>query len=164
MVWRTQGSSTTVKGLLEISNILDLSDLAATPVMTCIDRPARSTHNLQTIVAHLKEEGGRLAAAEQPVGTSTPADKALFEKSGLLAKFEVRLRRERQAERIKATKRIAVCRGSPPKVDMSAIQVRPGADCSSTESAREMEISCGNVYQAMANTPSYGMVYVRQCI
>ena len=48
-----------------------------TLVVTRIDRLARSMRDLQVIVATLKDKGAHLAATEQPVDTSTAADKAL---------------------------------------------------------------------------------------
>ena len=69
---------------------------------------------------------------------------------GVFAEFETNLRRERQAEGIKAAKRKGVYRGRPPKLDMAAIQAKLGAGLSPTEIAREMGISRGTVYKAKA--------------
>ena len=71
--------------------------------------------DLQTIVALLKEKGAHLAATEQPVDTSTAAGKAFFGMLGVFAEFETNLRRERQAEGIKAAKRNGAYRGRLPK-------------------------------------------------
>jgi DNA invertase Pin-like site-specific DNA recombinase len=69
---------------------------------------------------------------------------------GVFAEFETNLRRERQAEGIKAAKRKGVYRGRPPKLDMAAIQTKLSAGLSPTEIAREMGISRGTVYKAKA--------------
>jgi hypothetical protein len=69
---------------------------------------------------------------------------------GVFAEFETNLRRERQAEGIKAAKRKGVYRGRPPKLDMAAIQAKLGTGLSPTEIARELGSSCGTVYKAKA--------------
>jgi DNA invertase Pin-like site-specific DNA recombinase len=119
-------------------------------VVTRIDRLARSMQDLQTIVARLKEKGAHLAATEQSVDTSTATGKVFFDMLGVFAEFETNLRRERQAEGIKAAKRKGVYRGRPPKIDMATIQAKLGAGLSPTEIAREMGISRGTVYKAKA--------------
>lgn len=119
-------------------------------MVTRIDRLARSMQDLQTIVARLKENGAHLAATEQPVDTSTAAGKAFFDMLGVFAEFETNLRRERQAEGIKAAKRKGVYRGRPPKIDMATIQAKLSEGMSPTEIARDLGVSRGTVYKAKA--------------
>lgn len=153
MVRQEQRSGTTLESRPELKTILDFIHPGETLVVTRIDRLARSMHDLQTIVTCLTEKGAHLAATEQPVDTSTAAGKAFFDMLGVFAEFETNLRRERQAEGIKAAKRRGVYRGRPPKIDMSAIQARLAAGLSPTEIAREMGISRGTVYKAKAQMP-----------
>lgn len=150
MVRTEQKSGTTLEGRPELKTILDFIHPGETLVITRIDRLARSMHDLQTIVARLKEKGAHLAATEQPVDTSTAAGKAFFDMLGVFAEFETNLRRERQAEGIKAAKSKGVYRGRPPKIDMAAIQSKLGEGFSPTEIAREMGVSRGTVYKAKA--------------
>lgn len=150
MVRQEQRSGATLAGRPELKTILDFIHPGETLVVTRIDRLARSMQDLQTIVARLKEKGAHLAATEQPVDTSTATGKAFFDMLGVFAEFETNLRRERQAEGIKAAKRKGVYRGRPPKIDMSAIQAKLGAGLSPTEIAHEMGISRGTVYKAKA--------------
>ena len=150
MVRREQRSGATLEGRPELKTILDFIHPGETLVVTRIDRLARSMQDLQTIVARLKEKGAHLAATEQPVDTSTATGKAFFDMLGVFAEFETNLRRERQAEGIKAAKRKGVYRGRPPKIDMATIQAKLGAGLSPTEIAREMGISRGTVYKAKA--------------
>ena len=70
--------------------------------------------------------------------TSTAAGKAFFDMLGVFAEFETNLRRERQAEGIKAATRKGVYQGRPPKIDIVAIQARLDAGISPTEVTREM--------------------------
>lgn len=150
MVRQEQRSGATLEGRPELKTILDFIHPGETLVVTRIDRLARSMQDLQTIVARLKEKGAHLAATEQPVDTSTATGKAFFDMLGVFAEFETNLRRERQAEGIKAAKRKGVYRGRPPKIDMATIQARLGAGFSPTQIAREMGISRGTVYKAKA--------------
>ena len=145
MVRQEQRSGATLEGRPELKTILDFIHPGETLVVTRIDRLARSMQDLQTIVARLKEKGAHLAATEQPVDTSTATGKAFFDMLGVFAEFETNLRRERQAEGIKAAKRKGVYRGRPPKIDMATIQAKLGAGLSPTEIAREMGISRGTV-------------------
>lgn len=156
MVRQEQQSGSTLEGRPELKTILDFIHPGETLVVTRIDRLARSMRDLQIIVAQLKEKGAHLAATEQPVDTSTPAGKAFFDMLGVFAEFETNLRRERQAEGIKAAKRKGVYRGRPAKIDVSAIQAMLSAGLSPTEIAREMGISRGTVYKAKAQIPSGG--------
>jgi DNA invertase Pin-like site-specific DNA recombinase len=153
MVRREQRSGSTLEGRPELKAILDFIHPGETLVVTRIDRLARSMQDLQTIVARLKEKGAHLAATEQPVDTSTATGKAFFDMLGVFAEFETNLRKERQAEGIKAAKRKGIYRGRPPKIDMAAIQAGLGAGLSPTEIAREMGVSRGTVYKAKAQMP-----------
>ncbi len=156
MVRQEQRSGTTLAGRPELNNILDFIHKGETLVVTRIDRLARSMQDLQTIVARLKEKGAHLAATEQPVDTSTAAGKAFFDMLGVFAEFETNLRRERQAEGIKAAKGKGVYRGRKPKIDMVAISERLADGATPTEIAREMGVSRGTVYKAKGLIPSDG--------
>ena len=154
MVRTEQKSATTLEDRPELKTILDFIHPGETLVVTRIDRLARSMQDLQTIVAQLKEKGAHLVATEQPVDTSTATGKAFFDMLGVFAEFETNLRRERQAEGIKAAKARGTYRGRPPKIDMNAIQTRLKEDQSPTQIARDMGISRGTVYKAKLSIKS----------
>ncbi|MCR8551068.1 recombinase family protein [Salipiger sp. P9] len=154
MVRREQKSGASLEDRTELKTILDFIHPGETLVVTRIDRLARSLHDLQIIVERLREKSAHLAATEQPVDTSTAVGKAFFDMLGVFAEFETNLRRERQAEGIKAAKGRGVYRGRPAKIDMSSIQARLAAGQSPTEIAREMGISRGTVYKAKAQMPA----------
>ncbi|MCL4148824.1 UNVERIFIED_CONTAM: hypothetical protein GTU68_023078 [Idotea baltica] len=154
MIRTEQRSGASLDGRPELKTILDFIHPGETLVVTRIDRLARSMHDLQTIVARLKEKGAHLAATEQPVDTSTATGKAFFDMLGVFAEFETNLRRERQAEGIVAAKSRGVYRGRVPKIDMTAIQAKLAEGLSPTEIARDMGISRGTVYKAKALLPS----------
>ena len=150
MVCTETSDGATLAGRPELGTILDFIHPGETLVVTRIDRLARSMHDLQVIVATLKDKGAHLAATEQPVDTSTAAGKAFFDMLGVFAEFETNLRRERQAEGIAAAKQRGAYRGRPPRIDMDAIKHRLTMGLSPTEIARELGISRGTVYKARA--------------
>ena len=146
---RTEQASAT-KARPVFDAILENLKAGDTLVILDLDRAFRSTVDALLTLDRLKEKGAHLAATEQPVDTSTATGKAFFDMLGVFAEFETNLRRERQAEGIKAAKRKGVYRGRPPKIDMATIQAKLGAGLSPTEIAREMGISRGTVYKAKA--------------
>ncbi len=154
MIRTEQKSGTSLDGRSELGTILDFIHPGEVLVVTRIDRLARSMHDLQTIVARIKDKGAHLAATEQPVDTSTATGKAFFDMLGVFAEFETNLRRERQAEGIAAAKQRGVYRGRTPKIDMDAIIAKLADGRSPTEIAREMGISRGTVYKAKARMSS----------
>ena len=93
-------SGTSIKGRTELETLLSFLRDGDELVITRIDRLARSTLDLQQIVASLKSKGVSLKATEQAVDTSSSAGKCFFDMLGVFAEFETNLRRERQMEGI----------------------------------------------------------------
>ena len=148
MVRAETGSGDILENRSELRTILDFIHPGETLVVTRIDRLARSMHDLQIIVATLKDTGAHLAATEQPVDTSTAAGKTFFDMLGVFAEFETNLRCECQAEGIAAAKRRGAYRGRPPRIDMEDIRHWLARGQSPAEVARELGISRGTVYKA----------------
>jgi DNA invertase Pin-like site-specific DNA recombinase len=80
---------------------------------TRIDRLARSIGDLQDIVRAVRDRGASLKATEQPIDTSTAADKCFLDMLGVFAEFETNHRRERQLEGIAKAKAAGVYKGRP---------------------------------------------------
>ncbi len=116
MVRTETGSGDFLENRSELQTILEFIHPGETLVITRIDRLARSMHDLQVIVATLKDKGAHLAATEQPVDTSIAAGKAFFDMLGVFAEFETNMRRERQAEGILVAKQRGACCGRPPRI------------------------------------------------
>lgn len=70
------------EGRTEFDILLQFLRKGDTLVITRIDRLARSLKDLQDFVHELKSKGVTLKATEQPVDTSTAADKAFFGHAG----------------------------------------------------------------------------------
>ena len=84
-------------------------------VVTRVDRVARSLVDQQIIVHAIKAKGAVLKAAEQPINTSSAAEKAFLDMLGVFAEFETNLRKEHQ---LKASLR------RRPRVSTKAVRQR----------------------------------------
>jgi DNA invertase Pin-like site-specific DNA recombinase len=58
------------------------------PLVTRIDRLARSIGDLQDIVRAVRAKGASLEATQQPIDTSTAAGKCFLDMLGVFAEFE----------------------------------------------------------------------------
>ena len=86
--------------------------------VTRADRLARSAQNLLKIASELKKRGVDLVFVEQPeLSTDTAQGELMLTVLAGVAKFETRLRAERQAEGIKAAQARGVKFGRKPKLD-----------------------------------------------
>jgi DNA invertase Pin-like site-specific DNA recombinase len=109
-------------GRTELQVLLNFVRPGDTPIVTRIDRLARSMKDLQDIVHELKTRGVALRATEQPIDTSTAAGKAFSDMLGVVAEFETNLRRERQFEGIAAAKARGVYASRRPQIDPAAVR------------------------------------------
>ncbi len=73
-------------------------------VITKLDRLARSTLDLLSIVETLEKRGASLEILDQAIDTSTAAGKAFLQMLGVFAEFETNIRRERQLTGIELAK------------------------------------------------------------
>ena len=145
-------SGSTREGRTELATLLDFLRKGDAPVVTRVDRLARSIGDLQDVVRALKAKGASLRATEQPIDTSTAAGKAFLDMLGVFAEFETNLRRERQLEGIAAAKARGVYagKGRKPKIDPAAIrQLRTGEKLGPAAIARRLGIGRASVYRAL---------------
>ena len=73
-------------------------------VITKLDRLARSTLDLLSIVETLEKRGANLEILDQAIDTSTAAGKAFLQMLGVFAEFETNIRKERQQAGIELAK------------------------------------------------------------
>jgi DNA invertase Pin-like site-specific DNA recombinase len=90
-------------------------------LVTKLDRLARSTLDLCTIVRQLEQKQVELVVLDQHLDTSTPGGRLTFHIFAAVAQFETEIRAERQAEGIAAAKRRGVRFGHTHH--LSAVQV-----------------------------------------
>lgn len=142
-------SGTTTAGRDELDTVLSFIRPGDTLMVTRIDRLARSVHDLEGIVAHLREKGAHLRATEQPIDTSTPAGKAFLQMLGVFAEFETAIRRERQMEGIAKAKAAGVYKGRKPSVPAEEVRALHAEGVSPTEIAKRLGIGRASVYRAL---------------
>jgi len=93
-----------------------------TLVVTRLDRLARSTNDLTSIIAGLHKRSINFKVLNQDIDTSTPTGKLMFHLLSAIAEFETGIRAERQAEGIEAAKDKGVKFGAKPKLSPAMIQ------------------------------------------
>src|ERR1700710_135713 len=136
-------------GRTELQVLLDFVWSGDTPVVTPLDRLARSMKDLQDIVHELKAKGVALRATEQPINTGTAAGKAFLGMLGVFAEFETNLRRERQLEGIAQAKARGVYKGRKPSIDRTKVLEMNAAGLGPTEIADELRIGRASVYRVL---------------
>ena len=145
-----KASGTRRDGRTELQVLLDFVQPGDTPVVTRIDRLARSMKDLQNIVNGLKGKSVALRATEQPVDTGTAASKAFLDMLGVFAEFETNLRRERQLEGIKAAKARGIYKGRKPSIDVAAVRrLRDKEKLGPAAIARQLGIGRASVYRVL---------------
>jgi len=142
-------SGTTTAGREELDTVLSFLRPGDTLMVTRIDRLARSVHDLEGIVALLREKGAELRATEQPIDTSTPGGKAFLQMLGVFAEFETAIRRERQMEGIAKAKAAGVYKGRKPSVPAEEVRALHAEGVSPTEIAKRLGIGRASVYRAL---------------
>src|ERR1700727_1871204 len=133
-------SGTTTKGRDELKTILDFLRQGDVLMVTRIDRLARSIGDLQDIVRAVRAAGASLKATEQPIDTSTAADKCFLDMLGVFAEFETNLRRERQLEGIAKAKARGVYAGRKPSIDVNQVAQLKAEGLGPTEIAKRLKI------------------------
>ena len=140
----------------ELNTLLDFVREDDEPVVTRIDRLARSVYDLQKIVRHLTERGVALKAMEQPIDTSTAAGKCFLDMLGVFAEFETNLRRERQMEGVAKAKAAGKYLGRPASIDAAKVREMKSAGVSVAAIWKELGISRASIYRVLGNW--YGVV------
>lgn len=140
-------SGTTTKGRTELQTLMDFVRPGDTLMVTRIDRLARSTADLLSIVEALEKKGVALKATEQPIDTSTPAGRAFLQMLGVFAEFETAIRKERQLDGIAKAKRAGVYKGRKPSIDRERVKALAEAGKGATEIAKELGIGRASVYR-----------------
>lgn len=88
----------------ELNTCLDYVREGDTLVVTKLDRLARSTLHLCTIVDLLHRKGVDLNVLDQSIDTGSPTGRLLINILAVIAQFETEIRAERQAEGIRKAK------------------------------------------------------------
>jgi DNA invertase Pin-like site-specific DNA recombinase len=105
----------------ELQRLLDYVRQGDVVLVTRLDRLARSTFDLCTLVDTLHTKQVELIVLDQQIDTSTPGGRLTFHVFAAVAQFETEIRAERQAEGIAAALHRGVRFGHKPH--LSPVQV-----------------------------------------
>jgi DNA invertase Pin-like site-specific DNA recombinase len=136
----------------ELSTLLDFMREGDTLLVFKLDRLARSTSDLLSIVDQLQAKGVKLRTVDGEIDTSTASGRAFVGMLAVFAEFETNLRRERQTEGIKKAKAEGKYRGRKPSVDNATIRSLKAGGMGATAIADKLGISRQSVYRALQMT------------
>jgi DNA invertase Pin-like site-specific DNA recombinase len=110
----------------ELGKCIDYVRESDVLLVTRLDRLARSTSDLYSIVGRLKEKGVGFRCIDNPdLDTTTRTGKLLLGMLALIAEFETDIRKERQLEGIAKAKAQGVAFGRQPKLsDKQVVELR----------------------------------------
>lgn len=117
-------------------------------VVTKLDRLARNTLDMLTIITELGERGVKFTSIAEPwANTDSPASKLMLTMMAGVATFERERIKERQREGIEAAKAKGVYRGRKPTVPRERVIEMLGQKIGPSRIARELEIGESSVFR-----------------
>ena len=135
-----------------LEKALDYVREGDTLICTRLDRIARSTGDLLSIVDQLQEKGVRFKLLQMDLDTNTATGKLILTTLGAIATFERELMLERQAEGIARAKSEGKYKGRKP----TAMEKKPEAlrlkaeGFNPSQISRKLGVSRSSVYRALA--------------
>lgn len=121
-----------------------------TLVITKLDRLARSTLHLCTIVDRLQKKGVELKALDQSIDTSSPTGRLMLNMLSVIAQFETEIRAERQMEGIAKAKERGISFGAKRRLrdrDVRELKRKRGDGYLIRDLMREYKLSKVSVYR-----------------
>lgn len=137
------------KGRDQLDTLMQFIREGDTLVVTKLDRLARNTLDMLSIIQELGARGvGFRSLAEPWADTTSPAGKLMLTVMAGVAEFERERIKERQREGIEAAKARGVYRGGTVKHDPAKIRAMVAAGKSKAAVARELGCSAMTVHRA----------------
>lgn len=135
----------------ELAIMMDYVREGDTVVVTKLDRLARDTFHLLSIVEQLTAKGVALRILNMGLDTSTPNGKLMLTMLAAIATFERELLKERQQEGIAIAKRNGVYKGRKPTAQAKGEEVKALAAQGMTkaEIARTLKMGESSVYRIL---------------
>lgn len=135
----------------QLSQALDFVREGDVFCVTRLDRLARSTADLHSIVERLIGKGVLFRCLlQEGVDTTTATGRLMLATLGAMAAFENDLRWERQREGIERAKSRGVYKGRPASIDPAHVLKLRSAGLGPSDIARSLNISRASVYRALA--------------
>jgi DNA invertase Pin-like site-specific DNA recombinase len=141
---------------LQLSAALDFVRESDTLVVTKLDRLARSTSHLLSLVEQLDRKGVALRILDfggGEVDTKSPSGRMLLTVFAAMAQFEREVMLQRQREGILAAKAAGKYKGRKPTARMKEAEIRElkKAGLGASAIARQLGIGRASVYRALAD-------------
>jgi DNA invertase Pin-like site-specific DNA recombinase len=139
------------EGRKALGMLLDFLRPGDTLIVTKLDRLARSTLDMLTLITDLGKKGvGVRSLAERDIDTTTAAGKLMLTVFAAVAQFERERIKERQAEGIKRAKANGVYKGGKPRIDRAEVARLKAEGLNPTQIAAKLNINRVTVYRLMA--------------
>ncbi|MDR9775025.1 recombinase family protein [Rhizobium hidalgonense] len=154
-VFSEQASS--VGGREELKAAMEFVREGDTLVVTKLDRLARSTAHLLSLVEHLEKKGVALRILDfggGEVDTKSPSGKMLLTVFGAMAEFERSIMLVRQREGIAAAKEAGKYKGRAPTARRRENEIRAlkAAGVGASEIARQLGVGRASVYRILSSS------------
>ena len=146
-IFSEKKSGITTKGRTALKDCLEFVREGDEFVVTRIDRCSRSVLDLQLIVKELESKGVTFSATEQSINTRTAEGKCFLNMLSVFSEFETNIRKNRQADGIRANKDKFKGRGQT--IDIDRIKALKGKGMGATAIAKEMGIDRTSVYRLL---------------
>src|SRR5208337_2657857 len=137
------------EGRRELETLLAFLRNGDTLIVTKLDRLARSTLDMLTLITELGKRGvGVRSLAERDIDTTTAAGKLMLTVFAAVAQFERERIKERQAEGIrKAKEKGDVYKGGKPRIDRAEVARLKAEGLNPTQIAAKLGINRVTVYR-----------------
>ena len=144
-IYEEKVSGTSTKGRDQFKEMMNFVRETDEVVVTRIDRCSRSVLDMQLIMRELDEKKVTFAATEQSINTRTPEGKCFLNMLSIFSEFETLIRKERQADGIKANKNKFKGRGQT--IDVDQIKKYKSEGLGASAIAKKMGIDRTSVYR-----------------
>jgi DNA invertase Pin-like site-specific DNA recombinase len=139
------------EGRKELETLLAFMRSGDTLIVTKLDRLARSTLDMLTLITDLGKRGiGVRSLAERDIDTTTAAGKLMLTVFAAVAQFERERIKERQAEGIKRAKENGKYKGGKPRIDRAEVARLKADGLNPTQIAAKLNINRVTVYRLTA--------------
>ena len=150
---KVSGSST--EGRQQLAILLDFIAEGDTLVVTKLDRLARSTLDVLTVITALGERGVEFISLAEPwANTDSPASKLMLTVMAGIAEFERGRIRERQREGIVLAKSKGVFKGNKVRFDPAIILQKRTEGMTPIQIARHLGCNPATVFRALRHQPT----------
>ena len=136
------------EGRQELETLLAFLRAGDQLIVTKLDRLARSTLDMLTLITDLGKRGvGVRSLAERDIDTTTAAGNLMLTVFAAVAQFERERIKERQAEGIKRAKENGVYKGGKPRIDRAEVARLKAEGLNPTQIAAKLGINRVTVYR-----------------